>query len=66
MKQQVEYPELTEWLTEQGHTPEEIETILVWVRRHEKQMQVDSIMDSIAHGGLSLGDLVKEALGQSG
>ena len=62
MEPKDDYVELRELLQEQGHSVEEIERILVRVRRYERETQLDSIMDSIGSGQLSLDGLIKEAL----
>ena len=64
MDQDEDYTELTEFLKNRGHSPKEIEKIIVRVRRYERETQLDSIMDSIGKGTLNLEGLIKEALGE--
>lgn len=60
-----EYQELIEYLRSEGHSPAEIDKILVRVQQYERETQLDSIMDSIGSGSLDLSRLIKEALGES-
>jgi ribose 1,5-bisphosphokinase PhnN len=59
-----DYQVLVEWLTERGHSEDEIQTILARVRDYDEKTQHDSVMDSIGSGRISLDALVKDALGQ--
>jgi hypothetical protein len=59
-----DYAILTGWLEERGHSQAEIEKILERVRGYEAEMQLDSLMDSIGKGSLSLERLIQEALGE--
>lgn len=59
-----DYQVLVEWLTDRGHTEDEIGTILARVRDYDEKTQHDSIMDSIGSGRMSLDSIVKEALGK--
>lgn len=59
-----DYQVLVEWLTERGHSGDEIQTILARVRDYDEKTQHDSVMDSIGSGRMSLDALVKDALGQ--
>ena len=59
-----DYQVLVEWLTERGHSEDEIQTILARVRDYDEKTQHDSVMDSIGSGRMSLDALVKDALGQ--
>lgn len=59
-----DYKVLVEWLTERGHSEDEIQTILARVRDYDEKTQHDSVMDSIGSGRMSLDALVKDALGQ--
>jgi hypothetical protein len=59
-----EYDELVEYLRLQGHTQGEIDKILHRVAQYEREMQLDSLMDSIGNGSLDLPVLIKEALGE--
>ena len=60
------YPGLTGWLRQRGHSDEEIDKILVHVRRYEEQIQTDSVMDSIAAGRFDIAKIIDEALGEPG
>jgi hypothetical protein len=57
------YAELIAHLRGAGHSEDEIEKILTRVRTYERQIQHDSIMDSIGDGSLDLASIIKEALG---
>ena len=59
-----DYKVLVEWLTERGHSEDEIQQILARVRDYDEKTQHDSVMDSIGSGRMSLDALVKDALGQ--
>lgn len=60
-----EYPELIEYLRGLGQSEAEIEKIMARVRQYEFEIQHDSIMDSIGNGTFDIGQLIKEALGES-
>ncbi|MEM1070281.1 MAG: hypothetical protein AAGG48_07245 [Planctomycetota bacterium] len=57
-----EFKEVKELLAEMGHTEEEVAKILVRLAEYEKEMQLDSIMDSIGNGRFNFSELIKEAL----
>jgi hypothetical protein len=57
-----EYNEVTELLKEMGHSDFEIQKIMARLRRYEKEMQLDSIMDSIGQDGFDLDALIQEAI----
>jgi hypothetical protein len=57
-----EYNEVTELLQELGHSDFEIQKIMARLRRYEKEMQLDSIMDSIGQDGFDLDALIQEAI----
>jgi len=57
-----EYTELTRLLRGKGHSEMEIARILNRVRQFDKEMEVDSVMDSIAAGRLDLMSIIEEAL----
>ncbi len=57
-----EYSQLTELLRGKGHTEVEIGKILDSIRQYDKEMEVDSVMDSIAAGRMDLMGIIKEAL----
>ena len=52
-----------DWLQQKGHSPEEIQKILERLRQYDREMNVDSVMDSIAHGSFNLQAIIDEALG---
>jgi hypothetical protein len=56
------YQEIVDWLKDRGHSDHEIDKILDRVRQYEKETQVDSLMDSYASGGLTLAEIIEEAL----
>ena len=57
-----QYSEVVELLSEMGHTPAEIDKIMERLLQYEKELQLDSIMDSIGGGTLDLKGLIDEAL----
>ncbi len=57
-----EYSLLIELLRKKGHSEMEIAKILNSVRRYDKDMEVDSVMDSIAAGRMDLMSIIDEAL----
>ena len=57
-----EYPQLTRLLRSKGHSEMEIAKILNRVRQYDKEMEVDSVMDSIAAGRMDLMGIINEAL----
>lgn len=58
------YDWIVEWLTEQGYTQEERDQVLEHVRQYDRNVQHDSVMDSIADGSLDLRKMVDEVLGK--
>ena len=44
------YDELVDYLRSEGHSEAEIDTILMRVRKYDRQTRQDSIMDSIGNG----------------
>lgn len=57
-----EYSELTKLLRGKGHSEVEIAQILNRVRQYDKEMETDSVMDSIAAGRMDLMAIIREAL----
>ena len=57
-----EYLQLTRLLRGKGHSEIEIAKILNRVRQYDKEMEVDSVMDSIAAGRMDLAGIIDEAL----
>jgi hypothetical protein len=57
------HAELVTWLTERGHTPDEIAKILAKVADYDARTINESIFDSIDTGDFDLSSLIKEALG---
>lgn len=56
-------PELVAWLTERGHSTDEIAKILAKVAEYDARTINESIFDSIDAGDFDLSSLIKEALG---
>ena len=59
------HAELEKWLKDRGHDPEEIARILEKVRQYEKQMQHDSLMNSIGADDLDFSELIRRAMGNA-
>lgn len=57
-----EYSQLIKLLRGKGHSEVEIARILDRVRQYDKEMEVDSVMDSIAAGRMDLMTIIDEAL----
>lgn len=57
-----EYSLLIQLLRKKGHSEMEIAKILNRVRQYDKEMEVDSVMDSIAAGRMDLTAIIDEAL----
>lgn len=53
---------LVELLSQRGYSPQEIDKILVQLSKHDRQMNADSIFDSIGQGSLSFDDIIRQAL----
>lgn len=58
------HEELVAWLTERGHTPDEIGKILDKVAEYDARTINESIFDSIDSGDFNLTALIQEALGK--
>ena len=56
------FAEVAEWLRRQGHTEDQISKIVGRVRQYDKEMQTDSIMDSIEDGTFDIAAVIREAL----
>jgi hypothetical protein len=56
--------ELVAWLTERGHTPDEITKILNKLAAYDAQTINESIFDSIDKGDFNIAALIEEALGE--
>jgi hypothetical protein len=56
--------ELVAWLTERGHSPEEIGKILAKVDEYDAGTISESIFDSIDRGDFDISAIIKEALGE--
>jgi hypothetical protein len=54
--------ELVAWLTERGHSPEEITKILAKVEEYDAETVSGSIFDSIDRGDFDIAGIIKEAL----
>ena len=59
-----QYPALVNLLRERGHSDDEIARVLEKVRQYDQEMQVDSVMDSIAAGRMDLMAIIEEALNE--
>jgi hypothetical protein len=64
MVERHEYDELIGYLRSLGHSQSDIDKIMQRVAQYEREMQLDSLMDSIGDGTLDLGALIEEALGE--
>ncbi len=58
------HAELVAWLTERGHSPDEISKILAKVDQYDADMINESIFDSIDRGDFDIAAVIKEALGE--
>jgi hypothetical protein len=56
--------ELIGWLSERGHSPEEIAKILAKVAEYDAQTVNESVFNSIARGDFDIGRLIEEALAE--
>ena len=56
--------ELVGWLTERGHSPEEIDKILAKVEQYDAETVSGSIFDSIDSGDFDIAAIIDEALGE--
>jgi hypothetical protein len=54
--------ELIAWLTERGHSPEEVIKILAKVEEYDAKTVNESIFDSIDRGDFDIATVIKEAL----
>ena len=58
------HAELVVWLTERGHSPEEVAKILAKVEQYDADTVSGSIFDSIGRGDFDIGAIIDEALGE--
>jgi hypothetical protein len=58
------HAELVAWLTERGHSPEEISMILAKVDEYDVETVNESVFDSIDRGDFDIAAIIKEALGE--
>jgi hypothetical protein len=58
------HEELVAWLTERGHSPEEITKILAKVEQYDAETVSGSIFDSIDSGDFDIAAIIDEALGE--
>ena len=58
------HAELVAWLTERGHSPEEVAKILAKVEQYDADTVSGSIFDSIGRGDFDIGAFIDEALGE--
>jgi hypothetical protein len=61
--QDPQHTELVAWLTERGHSPEEVSKILAKVEQYDTETLNGSIFDSIGRGQFDIGAIIDEALG---
>lgn len=54
--------QLIAWLEDRGHSPEEIERILVKVAEYDERTVHESVFDSIDSGAFDLASVIKQAL----
>jgi hypothetical protein len=57
-----DHSEIREFLVERGHSPEEVERIMGWLRRYDARMTRQSFFDAIEIGELDMDAVVKDAL----
>jgi hypothetical protein len=55
---------LIDWLSRKGHSPEEVDKILAQLQKYDREMNIDSVMDSIGQGTFNLQKIIDEALGK--
>lgn len=60
------HAELVAWLTERGHSPDEVAKILAKVAEYDARTINESIFDSIDAGEFDLSSLIQEALSEGG
>lgn len=58
------HEQLTEFLSGQGHSKEEVVKILALVKKYDVETTHDSVMDAIDGGQFDLAKLIDEALGK--
>ena len=58
------HQEVIDWLKEQGHTPEQIDKILVKLQEYDDQTMHESLFDSISNGQFDISSIIQEALGE--
>jgi hypothetical protein len=59
------HAELIAWLTERGHSPEEIAKILAKVDEYDADTVSGSVFDSIDSGDFDIEAVIKAALGEA-
>ena len=57
------HSQVVQWLTEQGHTDDQIDHILQKLRVYDEQTLHESIFDSIESGTIDIAAIVNEVLG---
>ena len=65
MNQNKDDSELKQLLKDMSYNDDEVHRIVGRLRRYEKEMRIDSIMDSIGQPGFDLDALIQEALAES-
>ena len=66
MTQEEDVRQVRVWLTERGHSPDEVERIMRRLDRYDAEMIRQSIFDSIDTGGFDIEAVINEALGDTG
>jgi hypothetical protein len=59
------HTELIAWLSDRGHSPEEVAKILAKVDEYDSDTVSGSIFDSIGRGDFDIAAIIDEALGQA-
>jgi len=59
-----DHREITQWLTEHGHTPEAIRRIIVRLQQFDENINRQSLFDAIETGEFDFDALVKETLAE--
>jgi len=60
------HDEIRQWLSERGHTPEEIEKIMRQLAQFDAKTVRSALFESIQSGEFNIEDVIKKALGDAG
>ena len=60
------HDEIRQWLSERGHTPEEIEKIMRQLAQFDAKTVRSALFESIQSGEFNIEDVIKKALGDEG